>query len=55
MIEIHWSWIAFALISMAFIFGIWKVAQDEDIPLLTPVLLICYIAFILIWGGIFWW
>ncbi len=64
MIQIHWSWILFSVILIAIIGRLWhKLNQhQQDYPQqdyrydLEPLLLtIGLIAFLLIWGGIFWW
>lgn len=59
MITLHWSWIAFTIIVAVLVIGIVKSANeprgDYGFDITSPFLLIILIAFILIWGGIFWW
>lgn len=63
MINIHWSWALFIVIASGFIILIVRSRLDHvrnpggyiNIDLITPFIVIAFIAFILIWGGIFWW
>ena len=56
---IHWTWIIFSLVVIFLIGRIWwKIKQpkiDYGFNLESPLLIIVLIAFVLIWGGIFWW
>jgi hypothetical protein len=56
---IHWSWLIFIGVVLFLLYKIRKSSNegggDYSIDLETPFWLIILIAFILIWGGIFWW
>lgn len=56
---VHWTSIVFAVIVVLIILKIIsetnKPRGDYGFDLISPFLLIILIAFILIWGGIFWW
>lgn len=56
---IHWTWIIFIGVIVAIIGRLWynskNTGGDYSFDLESPLLIICLIAFILIWGGIFWW
>lgn len=63
MITIHWSWVLFIVIVAVFVILIVRSRLDHarnpggyiNIDLITPFIAIAFIAFILIWGGVFWW
>lgn len=63
MINLHWSWILFSVIVAIFVILIVRARLDHvrnpggyiNIDLITPVIVALFIAFILIWGGAFWW
>jgi len=55
---IHWSWVIFIVVGgglsyKAFLSN--KEVRGYGFDLETPLYIILLIAFILIWGGIFWW
>ena len=56
---IHWHWIVFSVVVILLLVGIFKESNvrtgDYGFNLMAPFLIIILIAFILIWGGIFWW
>ena len=56
---IHWTWIVFGIIIIILISAITKTSNeaggDYSFDIITPILIIILIAFVLIWGGIFWW
>lgn len=56
---IHWTWLVFGAIIGAIILRLIynenKIRGDYVFDLESPILIIVLIAFILIWGGIFWW
>ena len=54
---IHWTWILFTTVVIILLIAIFKDrgGGDYSFDLITPFILIVLIAFILIWGGIFWW
>lgn len=56
---IHWTWIIFIGVILAIISRIWynskNMRDDYFFDLESPLLVVCLIAFVLIWGGIFWW
>ncbi len=56
---IHWTWILFIGVIVAIIGRIWWNSKntygDYSWDLESPLLVILLIAFVLIWGGIFWW
>jgi K+-transporting ATPase A subunit len=56
---IHWTWILFFAVIVA---GILRIRHnssessgDYSFDLESPLIVILLIAFVLIWGGIFWW
>lgn len=56
---IHWTWILFILVIAV---GILRIRHnssessgDYSFDLESPLIVILLIAFVLIWGGIFWW
>ena len=58
MINLHWSWIVFAVVVLLLLIGIFKEEKnsgDYSFNLMKPFFAIILIAFVLIWGGIFWW
>lgn len=55
---IHWTWFIFLGIIIFFVIRIGKTMKnnsDYSWDLEFPFLLILLVAFILIWGGVFWW
>ena len=57
---IHWTWILFVIVILLFIYGIIKTGSNSgDYDFVSGFvgigLIFGLIAFILIWGGIFWW
>lgn len=57
---IHWSWPIFIGVVLFLLYKIRKSANESrggyiNFDIETPFWLIILIAFILIWGGIFWW
>lgn len=56
---IHFTWVVFGVIILLFIIGMYisnkDTGRDYAIDIISPILFILMIAFILIWGGIFWW
>lgn len=53
MISIHWSWLVFVPVVILLLICI---AWDRgDFDLLGGLLFFVLVAYILIWGGIFWW
>lgn len=51
---IHWTWIVFAAIVILIIVGMASM-KDDRFGIGGMLLLFLLIAFVLIWGGIFWW
>ena len=54
---IHYSWVIFSVIVVLLLIGIFKERRggDYSFDLYTPFYMILLIAFVLVWGGIFWW
>jgi hypothetical protein len=56
---IHWSWLIFIGVVLFLLYKIRKSSNesggDYSFDIETPFWSIILIAFILIWGGIFWW
>jgi hypothetical protein len=56
---IHWSWLIFIGVVIFLLYKIHKSSNsgggDYSFDFETPLWSIVLIAFILIWGGIFWW
>jgi hypothetical protein len=57
---IHWSWIIFIGVVLFLLYKIHKSSNESggsyySFDFETPLWSIVLIAFILIWGGIFWW
>ena len=56
---IHWTWVIFSLVIISLIGRLIYTSNeshgDYAIDLESPLILILLIAFVLIWGGIFWW
>jgi hypothetical protein len=57
---IHWSWLIFIGVVLFLLYKIRKSSNENrggyiNLDIETPFWLIILIAFILIWGGIFWW
>ena len=55
---IHWHWIVFSIVVILLLVGILRDkggGGSYSFDLETPLYIIFLIAFILIWGGIFWW
>jgi hypothetical protein len=57
---IHWSWLIFIGVVLFLLYKIRKSSKENSggdyrFDFETPFWLIILIAFILIWGGIFWW
>jgi hypothetical protein len=59
MITIHWNLIPFIIIVLLLLIKIRKSSGeskgDYGFDIETPFYVILLIAFVLIWGGIFWW
>ena len=55
---IHWQWVVFSAVVILLLYGIFR---DKDtggsygFDLETPLCAILLIAYVLVWGGIFWW
>lgn len=54
---IHWTWIIFIVVIIFIIGRIWYLKKTTyyDYALESLLLVMILIAFVLIWGGIFWW
>ncbi len=54
MISIHWSWLVFVPVVLLLLIGIVADFQ-HSFPIIGLILFIVLLAFIGIFGGIFWW
>lgn len=56
---IHWSWFIFVFVVFPIVKKLWKNMKenkgDYSWDLESPFLVLILVAFVLIWGGIFWW
>lgn len=54
---IHWHWIVFTVVVILLLRGMGsgKVGGDYSFDIMPPFYLVLLIAFVLVWGGIFWW
>jgi hypothetical protein len=56
---IHWTWIIFIGVIVSILlrikYNIKNTYGDYSWDMESPILVIVLIAFVLIWGGIFWW
>jgi hypothetical protein len=56
---IHWTWIIFIGVIVSILlrinYNIKNTHGDYSWDIESPILVIVLIAFVLIWGGIFWW
>ncbi len=56
---IHWTWILFFAVIIAGIARIWynssESGGDYSWDLESPLIIVLLIAFVLVWGGVFWW